>query len=127
MTRILLAATLLSSMVASATDFDIDPIHSYVGFTVRHMMVVDQRGNFTKFSGALKYDAREPTKSTVEVNIDLASVDTREPSLKTGTSATTTISRKDFGLTWNKALETGGIAVGDEVKISLDLELNRRK
>ena len=37
-------------------------------------------------------------------------------------SATTRISRKDFGLTWNAALETGGILVGDEVTITLDVE-----
>ncbi len=37
-------------------------------------------------------------------------------------SATTKISRKDFGLTWNAALETGGILVGDEVTITLDVE-----
>ncbi|HEU4989307.1 MAG: YceI family protein [Gemmatimonadota bacterium] len=38
-------------------------------------------------------------------------------------SATTKINRKDFGLTWNVALETGGVLVGDEVKISLDVQL----
>ncbi len=32
------------------------------------------------------------------------------------------INRKDFGLTWNKALETGGVLVGEEVKISVDIE-----
>src|ERR1700704_4579811 len=37
-------------------------------------------------------------------------------------SATTKINRKDFGLTWNAALETGGILVGDEVTITLDAE-----
>lgn len=41
-----------------------------------------------------------------------------------GFEATTTISRKDFGLTWNVALETGGMLVGDEVKISVDAEAN---
>ena len=40
-----------------------------------------------------------------------------------GLSATTRINRKDFGLTWNAALETGGILVGDEVTISLDIQL----
>jgi polyisoprenoid-binding protein YceI len=40
-----------------------------------------------------------------------------------GASATTTINRKDFGLGWNKVLETGGLAVSEEVKIQLDLEL----
>ena len=39
-----------------------------------------------------------------------------------GLSATTRINRKDFGLTWNAALETGGILVGDEVAITLDVE-----
>jgi polyisoprenoid-binding protein YceI len=40
-----------------------------------------------------------------------------------GFSTATTINRKDFGLTWNQALETGGVVVGDEVKISVELEL----
>src|ERR1019366_9145379 len=39
-----------------------------------------------------------------------------------GASATTKIKRSDFGLTWNKALETGGVMVGDEVAISIDVE-----
>jgi polyisoprenoid-binding protein YceI len=43
--------------------------------------------------------------------------------LRVGGSASTKINRKDFGLTWNKALETGGVAVGEEVEISIDLEL----
>ncbi len=40
-----------------------------------------------------------------------------------GASATTAISRKEFGLTWNKMLEAGGVSVGDEVKIQIDMEL----
>lgn len=42
-----------------------------------------------------------------------------------GASLSTTINRKDFGLTWNKALEAGGVVVGDEVRISLEVELIR--
>lgn len=42
-----------------------------------------------------------------------------------GLSATTKINRKDFGLTWNTALETGGILVGEDVTITLDLEFVR--
>ena len=42
---------------------------------------------------------------------------------KAGFSATTRVNRKDFGLTWNQALETGGLLVGDEIKISLDVQL----
>lgn len=37
------------------------------------------------------------------------------------------ISRKEFGLTWNQALETGGVLVGDEIKISIDIQLNPAK
>jgi polyisoprenoid-binding protein YceI len=43
-----------------------------------------------------------------------------------GATATAEINRKDFGLTWNKAMETGGMVVGDEVKITLDVELIRK-
>jgi polyisoprenoid-binding protein YceI len=42
---------------------------------------------------------------------------------RVGASATTKINRKDFGLTWNQALETGGVLVGDEIKITVDVEL----
>jgi polyisoprenoid-binding protein YceI len=45
--------------------------------------------------------------------------------LRTGASATTTINRRDFGLLYNKLLETGGAVVGDEVKITIDLEATR--
>lgn len=41
-----------------------------------------------------------------------------------GFEATTKISREDFGLTWNVALETGGVLVGDEIRISIDAEAN---
>jgi polyisoprenoid-binding protein YceI len=46
--------------------------------------------------------------------------------LRRGASATTTINRKDFGLTWNKALETGGVMVGEDVQITLDIEATRK-
>jgi polyisoprenoid-binding protein YceI len=44
---------------------------------------------------------------------------------RSGAEATTKISRKEFGLTWNQALEAGGVLVGDEVDISIDVELVR--
>ena len=44
---------------------------------------------------------------------------------RVGYSATTTINRKDFGLNWNQVLETGGVLVGDDVKVSVDLQLVR--
>ena len=44
---------------------------------------------------------------------------------KTGASAMTTINRQDFGLKWNRALEAGGVTVGDQVKIVLEIEANQ--
>lgn len=44
-----------------------------------------------------------------------------------GATATTKINRRDFGLTWNKALETGGVVVGDEVFITIEVELIKAK
>ncbi len=65
---------------------------------------------------------------TKEVALD---VEGPSPEVKQGTnrrigaSATTTLSRKDFGLTWNRTVETGGVVVSDEVTITLDVELTR--
>jgi polyisoprenoid-binding protein YceI len=46
--------------------------------------------------------------------------------VKRGASATTKINRKDFGLTWNKVIESGGVAVGEEVAIALEIELLKK-
>ncbi|MFO0592616.1 MAG: YceI family protein [Polyangiaceae bacterium] len=46
---------------------------------------------------------------------------------KAGFEAKTTINRKDFGLVWNAVLETGGVAVGEDVKIELDIEALKDK
>lgn len=63
------------------------------------------------------------TKEVV-LDVDGPSDGVKDPwgNLKLGATATTKINRKDFGLTWNKALETGGLVVGEEVEITLDLE-----
>jgi polyisoprenoid-binding protein YceI len=47
-------------------------------------------------------------------------------SIRRGATATTTINRRDFGLTWNKLLETGGFAVGDEVVVILEIEMVKK-
>jgi polyisoprenoid-binding protein YceI len=57
---------------------DIDIAHSEIGFTVRHMMFAKVRGQFKKWNATLNFDAADPTRSRVEVEIDTASVDTRE-------------------------------------------------
>jgi polyisoprenoid-binding protein YceI len=58
-----------------AGTWTIDPVHSDVGFVVRHLMVSKVRGHFTKFEGRI-VTAADPTESTVTATIDLASIDT---------------------------------------------------
>jgi len=60
----------------------------------------------------------------VVFNVEGPTPPTKDPwgNTRVGVSATTRINRKDYGLTWNAALETGGILVGDEVTITLEVE-----
>ncbi|HEX4820449.1 MAG TPA: YceI family protein [Acidimicrobiales bacterium] len=61
-----------------AGTWTIDPVHSEVGFTVRHMMVSKVRGKFTEFSGEL-VTGDDPLDSRVSATIELASIDTGNP------------------------------------------------
>lgn len=171
--------------------WQIDSAHSQIQFSARHMMIANVRGRFESFAGTVEFDEQDPTRSTVEVQIEAASINTREPqrdahlkspdfldveefpyivfkskrveetgpsrgqifgdltirgvtrevaldvehsglakspwgTYSAGFSATTRISRKDWGLVWNVALETGGVLVGDEVTISIELEIVRQ-
>lgn len=69
----------LSLMAAGRPDperFDIDPNHSYVGFTVRHLGVSNVKGKFTRFSGHIMLNEADVTRSAVNVTIETGSVDT---------------------------------------------------
>jgi polyisoprenoid-binding protein YceI len=188
-----LVAAFAAAGPASAATWVLDTEHSTVGFAVKHMMVTDQKGAFDTFSGTIELDDKDITKSTVNVTIDPASVNTknkkRDDHLRSpdffdaakfpkvtfvstkvekakdggllvtgnltirdvtkpvtltvaplsdefkdpwggshrGTTATATINREEFGLTWNKALEKGGFVVGKDVKIELQIELLPKK
>ena len=60
------------------TTYTIDTQHSDVGFSVRHMVFAKVRGHFTKWTAELAFDPADPAKSSVSVDIDVASIDTRE-------------------------------------------------
>ena len=68
-------STELSVPGYQAATWNIDPVHSEVGFSVRHMMVSKVRGRFTKFSGQL-VTADNPLQSSVTAEIDLTSINT---------------------------------------------------
>ncbi|MGH7271643.1 MAG: YceI family protein [Polyangiaceae bacterium] len=60
------------------TAFAIDNSHSDVSFSVRHMMFAKVRGHFTKWTAEIAFDSADPSRSSVDVSIDVASIDTRE-------------------------------------------------
>lgn len=67
------------------------------------------------------------TKEVV-LNVEGSPTPVKDPrgNIKMGGQATTTINRKDFGITWNAPLEAGGVVVGEEVEIIIDIELNKK-
>ncbi|NHZ71812.1 MAG: polyisoprenoid-binding protein [Aquificales bacterium] len=168
--------------------WQIDYTHSEINFTARHMMISKVRGRFEEWSGVVNFDPENLANTTVDVTVQMASVNTREQqrddhlrspdffdvdsypemrfkstnveqddddegklhgdltirdvtkpvvldvdyagqakspwgTVSAGFSASTTINRKDWDLTWNQALETGGVLVGEKIKIEIELEL----
>ena len=168
-----------------------DTVHSHISFTVRHLLVSKVRGHFATWRGSLQLDEANLAGSSVEIEIDAASIDTAEakrdahlrsadffdtetfPKIvfkstsvevvdaehfkvhgdlsmhgvtqpvtlaveaggvmakdpyglrRAGFSATATIDRKAFGVSWNQALDHGGVAVSDKVALALDVEVFR--
>src|ERR1700730_16758496 len=72
-----LAAVLALPAAAATSTWQIDPNHSSAQFAVRHLAISTVRGAFTKVSGTVQFDDKDIAKSTVDVTIDAASVDTR--------------------------------------------------
>jgi polyisoprenoid-binding protein YceI len=180
--------TTAAATSTATTTWNIDPAHSAAEFKIKHMMISNVKGSFSGLSGVLTENSIDPTLSSVEASIPVATISTGDPkrdghlksaeffdtekfptltfkstkvvskgdaeyevsgdltirgvtrpvkfavegpsapgkdpwgNTRIGLSATTRIDRKDFGLAWNAALETGGFLVGDEVSITLDVE-----
>ncbi|MEX2288783.1 MAG: YceI family protein [Mycobacteriales bacterium] len=171
-------------------DYVIDPTHSSIGFTARHAMVTKVRGTFEQFDGKAHLDAQNPTASTAEVTIQVASINTRQEqrdghlrtneffdaptfpeitfrstgvevlsestfaltgdltikgttnpvsvefehtgvatdlygNVRAGFEGKTVINRKDWGITWNAPLETGGVMVSDKITLEFDVSAIR--
>ena len=175
----------MSTPTIPAGTWTIDPSHSEVGFSVRHLMVSKVKGNFETFAGTITV-GDDPLDSSVTADVDLSSINTRDagrdehlksadffevatyPELtfrstsvaqtgrgfavtgdltikgttksvvldldfngvgndpwggtRAGFSASTEISRKDFGVDFNIPLDGGGVVVGDAVKVILEVE-----
>jgi polyisoprenoid-binding protein YceI len=100
---------------------DFFEVEKYPKITFQSTRISDVSGDAFKLTGDLTIHG-----VTREVTLDVASEGRgKDPwgGERAGFSAKTKIKRSDFGLTWNQALETGGFVVGDEVKISLEIEM----
>src|SRR5246127_40908 len=71
-------STLLMPETATTT-WNIDPAHSTAEFKVKHMMIANVKGQFSKVTGVLVHNESDPTKSRVEASVEVASIKTREP------------------------------------------------
>lgn len=105
----------------SADFFDVEKFPTLTFNSTR----VEKDGDGLKVTGDLTIHG--VTRSVV-LDVDGPSEEMKDPwgNLKIGASATTKIKRKDFGLTWNAALEAGGVLVGDDVSISLDVQFAKK-
>ena len=74
-----LAAALSLPAAAATSTWQIDPAHSAAQFAVKHLAISTVRGAFTSVKGTVQFDDKDITKSSVEVTIDVNSVDTRQP------------------------------------------------
>lgn len=179
--------SVLGLCAASAADsYEIDAAHTTVGFSVAHLVISDVHGKFKTFSGTILVDEQDPAKSSVDVRIEVGSIDTadekRDEHLRgpdffdakkhpqitfksekiakdgkgfvaTGTltlkgvaktvsipfaaagpivdpwgktrrgfKGSLKLNRQDFGVSWSKTLDGGGLMVGDEVTVDLSVE-----
>jgi polyisoprenoid-binding protein YceI len=106
----------------SADFFD---VAKYPTMTFASKKVANAGKNKLKITGDLTLHG---VTRQVVLDAELLSKESKDPwgNIRRGTTATTKIDRKDFGLTWNKALETGGVVVGDEITITLEIEMIRK-
>jgi len=79
MKTLLIAILALAAVPTLAADtFKIDTAHTEAGFTVKHLMISNVRGQFGKTEGTVVFDEKDPSKSTVEATIDVSTVNTRD-------------------------------------------------
>jgi len=96
-----------------------------------HAKMTFQSTKVYKYGGITKVDGNltlHGVTKPVTMTLDEVSNEVKSPmgTIVRGAVARTKISRRDFGLTWNKTIETGGVVVGDEIAITLEIELTRK-
>jgi polyisoprenoid-binding protein YceI len=118
-----------SQRTSAPTLWTLDPGHTTVGFSVRHLMITNVPGTFDKVAGTVRYDADRPEAAQIEVTIAADSVHTREPQrdehlrsadfFDAALHPTITFRSRRA----RRILEAGGLALADEVSLSFDVSL----
>src|SRR5258708_14947012 len=72
-----IAIMLAAPILAHADTWQIDPMHTNVEFTVRHMMISNVKGNFEKTSGTVTIEGNDPTTAKIDATINTSSLNTR--------------------------------------------------
>ena len=103
---------------------DFFDVAKYPTMTFKSTSASKQGGKLMVMGDLTLHGVTKPV--TLEVEGPSAEVKDPMGNIKVGASASATINRKDFGLTWNKAMDGGGVMVSDEVKINIDVELARK-
>ncbi len=100
-------------------------VNRYPAITFRSTKVVSAGKDAYEVAGELTIRG---VTCEVTLHVDSVTPEIKDSDglLRRGASAATRIERKDFGLTWNAVLESGGFVVGDEVEITIDVELVRK-
>lgn len=121
---ILTAGTLLSCLpgVAATSTWKLDPRHSAAQFSVKHMGISTVRGAFSKVDGTVQYDEQDVTRSTVEVTIDVSTVDTREPARDKDLRSDNFFDVEHFPTMTFKSTKVEQIAAG-KLKVTGDLTI----
>ena len=104
------------------TTYRIDPAHSSVSFSVKHMMIAKVNGGFEKMNGTLVYDPKDPAKTAVDVTIEAASINTHEAQRDTHLKSADFFDVEKYPTLTFKATRTEGS--GDELKITGDLSIH---
>ena len=73
-----MSTTATTTTAGTTTTWAIDPAHTHVAFAVKHLMISTVRGRFAAVSGTVVTDEADPARGTAEIEIDAASIDTRE-------------------------------------------------
>jgi polyisoprenoid-binding protein YceI len=116
----LIIAFVLSANAADA--FKVDPVHSFVLFSVQHLGIANSYGRFNDISGTVVFDKDNPSKSSVELSVPVESLDTHNSIRERSLKSPDFFDAKQFPTMTFKSIKVEGS--GDTLKVSGDLTIH---